>query len=92
MELLSSLIPYLIGVNVITFLFMGMDKQRAKKQQYRIPERTFWLLAIVGGSLGLWAGMKTFHHKTKHMSFRIGSPILILLHVIIVCYVVFSLS
>ncbi|MBR7797624.1 DUF1294 domain-containing protein [Agaribacter marinus] len=53
---LASFIPYLIGVNAITFLFMGLDKQKAKQQKYRIPERTFWLLALIGGSIGAWLG------------------------------------
>ncbi|MBU5265617.1 DUF1294 domain-containing protein [Virgibacillus proomii] len=91
MGIWSSLLPYLIGVNSITFLLMGIDKQRAKKQQYRIPERTFWLLAVVGGALGVWLGMKIFHHKTKHITFNIGAPALLVVQIgIIGWYLLYS--
>jgi uncharacterized membrane protein YsdA (DUF1294 family) len=89
MEIWNSLLPYLIGVNSITFLLMGIDKQKAKKQQYRIPERTFWLLAVVGGALGVWLGMKIFHHKTKHISFNIGAPVLLIVQIGIISWYFF---
>ncbi|MGX4669868.1 DUF1294 domain-containing protein [Cerasibacillus sp. JNUCC 74] len=90
MEIWNSLLPYLIGVNSITFLLMGIDKQKAKKQQYRIPERTFWLLAVVGGALGVWLGMKVFHHKTKHITFNIGVPVLLIVQIGIISWYFFA--
>ncbi|GGP13358.1 DUF1294 domain-containing protein [Oceanobacillus neutriphilus] len=82
MENISSWFIYLLVANVIGFYLMFKDKQKAKQHAYRIPERTFWLLAILGGSIGLYIGMQTFRHKTKHKSFTIGIPIFIIVNVI----------
>ena len=71
MNELGALILYLIGASTIAFMMMGIDKQKAKKQQWRIPERTLWSLAIIGGALGVLIGMRFFRHKTKHRSFTI---------------------
>lgn len=83
---MNSLILYILGVNAITFLLMRIDKQKAVKDQYRIPEHTFWLLSILGGAIGSYAGMKMFHHKTKHPSFTIGMPLLIVVNIIQFAY------
>ncbi|GEN85585.1 hypothetical protein OSO01_03240 [Oceanobacillus sojae] len=82
MENLSSLLIYLLVANLIGFYFMFKDKQKAKQKAFRIPERTFWLLAVLGGSIGLFIGMQIFRHKTKHKSFTIGIPIFIGVNVI----------
>ena len=74
---------YLLIINLLGFLFMGADKHRAKKQQYRIPEKTLFLVAFLGGSLGTTAGMHLFRHKTKHWYFRIGMPAILLLHLLL---------
>ncbi|WP_010532433.1 DUF1294 domain-containing protein [Lentibacillus jeotgali] len=76
------MIAYILGVNIIAFLIMGVDKQKAKRESYRIPERTFWGLAILGGAIGIWAGMKSFRHKTRHRSFVIGMPVLVSIQVV----------
>lgn len=55
---------------------MGEDKKRAKKHQYRISERTLWLVALFGGAIGTTAGMQIYRHKTKHLAFQIGFPFL----------------
>lgn len=55
---------------------MGADKKRAQKHQYRISERTLWMVAILGGAVGTTAGMQLYRHKTKHTSFKIGFPFL----------------
>lgn len=73
---------YLLVINLMGFLLMGTDKQRAKKQQYRISEKTLFLVALLGGSLGTTAGMHLFRHKTKHWYFRIGMPTIFLLHLL----------
>ena len=65
---------YLVIINLIAFLLMAMDKSRARKHQWRIPEKTLFLSAILGGSIGAIAGMYTFHHKTRHWYFVIGMP------------------
>lgn len=81
---------YLCTVNVLAFSLFGMDKQKAKKRKWRIPEATLLGIAAVGGSVGAWIGMKTFHHKTKHLKFQIGVPVLICIHVCILMYFVFE--
>ena len=65
---------YLVIINVLGFLIMGLDKAKAKKQKYRISENTLLFVALIGGSLGSYLGMYCFHHKTKHMKFYIGIP------------------
>ena len=77
---------YLIGINLLAFLLYGIDKRRAVKDQWRIPESTLLGVAFVGGSIGAWAGMQTFRHKTKHWSFKILIPIFIVLHVAVIFY------
>lgn len=75
---------YLIFINIIAFLYMYRDKQRARKNEWRIPERRLWTIAAIGGSVGIWGGMKYFRHKTKHASFRVGTPILIITQIAVV--------
>lgn len=67
---------YFIGVNVLAFLVFGYDKQQARKKRWRVPEKTLFLLAMLGGSIGAWIGMQTFRHKTKHWTFRFGIPLI----------------
>ncbi|API90803.1 MULTISPECIES: DUF1294 domain-containing protein [Virgibacillus] len=87
----NAIFLYLLGVNSIAFLFMGVDKQKAKQQHYRIPERTLWMLAILGGALGIWFGMKVFRHKTKHKRFVIGVPMLFISHCVLIVYLIWAL-
>lgn len=68
---------YLLFVNLIGFALMGMDKYKAKKHRWRIPEKTLFLASILGGSVGTLAGMYTFHHKTRHWYFVIGMPLIL---------------
>ncbi|PAV30420.1 hypothetical protein CIL05_08075 [Virgibacillus profundi] len=89
MDGISVILVYLAGVNLITFFLMGLDKQKAKKHQYRIPEKTFWVLALIGGAVGGLIGMKFFRHKTKHSSFVIGMPLLIIFHAAIIIFFFF---
>ena len=77
----SILLYYIIGVNVITFMVYGIDKLKAKKGKWRIPEATLLLLAIVGGSIGAWCGMKVWHHKTMHKKFKYGVPLILLIQI-----------
>lgn len=69
---------YLAVLCILDFLLMGVDKRRAKRDQWRIREKTFFLVALLGGSLGAMVGMQVFHHKTKHWTFRIGMPAIFL--------------
>lgn len=77
---------YLVLINVTGYLFMMIDKKRAIKHQYRISERTLWTIAIFFGALGLYIGMISFRHKTKHVKFKYGLPALTLLELGIVLY------
>lgn len=70
---------YLIAVNVLAFVLMGIDKRRAKQNAWRIPEKPLFLPAILGGALGGVAGMRLFHHKTRHWYFKYGFPLLLIL-------------
>lgn len=72
---------YLIIVNAAAFLLMLADKRKAKKKQWRIPEKVLFGSAIIGGSIGAILGMYTFRHKTKHTSFTVGMPIILALQI-----------
>ena len=69
---------YLLAVNLATFLLYGIDKYKAKKNRWRIPEATLLTVAAIGGSIGAWAGMRVWHHKTMHKKFKYGIPIIII--------------
>lgn len=73
---------YLILINAAGLLCMHADKRKAQKRQWRIPERVLFSLAFLGGSLGIFWGMRLFRHKTKHPTFSFGVPILLCVHVI----------
>ncbi|MDE7422518.1 MAG: DUF1294 domain-containing protein [Lachnospiraceae bacterium] len=79
---------YLVLANLVGFVLMGIDKHKARKKQWRIPEKTLFLSAILGGSIGALYGMHLFRHKTKHKSFVFGMPAILvvqLLLIIIIC-------
>ena len=74
----TALSVWLPALNIVTFFLFGLDKARAKRQKFRIPERTLFLLSILGGSIGALAGMQLWKHKTRHHTFRIGIPAILL--------------
>lgn len=78
---MTYLIGFYLLINLIGFTIMGMDKNRAKKGEWRIKESSLWLVAAIGGALGSYLAMRTFRHKTKHSSFKYGLPILTLVHI-----------
>ncbi|TWI57012.1 DUF1294 domain-containing protein [Halalkalibacter nanhaiisediminis] len=80
---------YFLVINVIGFGMMGVDKQRAKKGEWRISERTLFLLVFAGGAVGIYIGMKWFRHKTKHASFTQGVPGIFLLQIMILAFIIF---
>lgn len=69
---------YLLGINLLTFFVYGIDKWKAKRNKWRVPEATLLMLAALGGSVGALLGMFVFHHKTKHKKFLIGVPLILL--------------
>ena len=84
MKVWMIIASYLIIVNLVGFLMMGIDKRKAIKGAFRIPEATLFIVALIGGSIGSIAGMYTFRHKTRHFSFVYGMPAILILQVILV--------
>ena len=79
--LLKILLVYLLIINAVGFLFMFIDKQKAKKKKWRIPEATLMGIAAVGGSIGSLMGIYTLRHKTLHKKFNIGIPAILILQI-----------
>lgn len=90
MQVTLLLVGYVIIVNLIGFLLMGIDKRKAVKRAFRIPESTLFIVALIGGSLGSLLGMYTFHHKTRHWYFVYGMPAILILHIIMILVLTFS--
>ena len=72
---------YLIIINAVAFIVYGIDKYKAKKAKWRIPEATLLMLAVLGGSIGAWTGMRVWHHKTMHKKFKYGVPAILLIQI-----------
>ncbi len=81
MQFSHIVIIYLVLINLAAFVLMGLDKRKAKKNLWRIPEKTLFLSAILGGSAGAIAGMYVFHHKTRHWYFVIGMPLILVIQI-----------
>ena len=75
---------YLLVINIIGFLIMGVDKVKAKADAWRIPEKTLFITAFLGGALGVWWGMYHFHHKTRHWYFKLGIPCIVVMNIVFV--------
>ena len=86
MTLHSCLVCYLLAINAVTFIVYGIDKYKAKKAKWRISEATLLLLAVLGGSVGAWVGMKVWHHKTMHKKFKYGIPAILLIQIALRAY------
>lgn len=86
MTLHSCLVCYLLAINAVTFIVYGIDKYKAKKAKWRISEATLLLLAVLGGSVGVWVGMKVWHHKTMHKKFKYGIPAILLIQIVLMAY------
>ena len=78
---------YLLAVNALTFIVYGIDKYKAKHAKWRISETTLLLLAVVGGSIGAWCGMKVWHHKTMHKKFKYGMPVIFILQLALAVWI-----
>lgn len=74
---------WLVFANLLGLILMGADKSRAKRGAWRVPEKTFFLLALLGGCVGCWAGMYLFRHKTRHWYFVIGMPTILVLQILL---------
>ena len=75
---------YLVCINLAAFALMGVDKRRARRRQWRVPEKLLFLTALLGGSAGAWAGLYSFHHKTRHWYFVVGMPVILLVQLLLI--------
>ena len=85
----SSLLA-LLAMNVVTFFMYGIDKWKAKRSKWRISEATLLGVAVIGGSIGAWLGMKIWHHKTLHKKFKYGVPAIIIVQLILIAYYLYE--
>ncbi|MCR5157557.1 MAG: DUF1294 domain-containing protein [Prevotella sp.] len=90
LNLLHIVLIYLAVINVVTFFMYGIDKWKAKKSKWRIRETSLLGLAVLGGSVGAWLGMKVWHHKTQHKKFRYGVPAIIIIQLAIIVYYLYE--
>ena len=88
--LLQVIIIYFVVINLLTFITYGIDKLKAKRSKWRISEATLLALAVVGGSLGAWLGMKVWHHKTLHMKFKYGIFTIFMIQLLAVGYWIYN--
>ena len=86
--MLKAILIYLLAVNALTFIVYGIDKYKAKHAKWRISEATLLLLAVVGGSIGAWCGIKVWHHKTMHKKFKYGVPAILILQVALAVWII----
>ena len=83
---ISTIILYVLAINIVAFIAFGIDKYKAKRDKWRIPESTLLTMAVLGGSIGALAGMKIWRHKTLHNKFRIGIPVILALQIIVIIW------
>jgi len=81
-----NIVVYLLIINLIGLLIMFIDKKKAIKGRWRIPEKTLMLIAILGGSIGTIIGMNIFRHKTKQLKFTIGFPTILITQITLIVY------
>jgi len=80
---MKYLLIYLLAINIIGFTIMGIDKSKAKKNKWRISEKTIFVIALLGGSIGVKMGMQQYRHKTQHKKFVYGIPSIIIIQLIV---------
>ena len=86
-NLLHICLFYLATINIVAFFIYGIDKWKAKRSKWRISEATLLVVAVLGGSIGAWLGMKTWHHKTLHKKFRFGVPLILTAQILLLIYI-----
>ena len=80
------LFGYILVMSIVAFCVCGADKFAAQRQKSRVPEKVLFLLSVLGGSVGMYLGMFTFRHKTKHWYFVVGIPVIILVQAALILY------
>ena len=86
MDTITLILLYIGLVNVFAFILYGIDKLKAQKSKWRVPESTLIGIAIIGGSIGAWSGMKVWHHKTLHKKFKYGIPLILIAQIALCIY------
>ncbi|KAA0549162.1 DUF1294 domain-containing protein [Bacillus sp. BGMRC 2118] len=86
------ILGYILLINILGFYVMYQDKLKAKRNEWRTPERTLWMYAFVGGVFGVYSGMRVFRHKTKHRSFKYGLPFVMVAYLTIFVFLLQKLS
>ncbi len=84
------ILGYLLAINIVAFIMYGVDKKKAIKHKWRIPEHDLILVAVLGGSIGALLGMKAFRHKTKHAKFVIGVSAILVVQLILLVLIVIA--
>ena len=88
MNVIFIMAAYFAAVNLIGFALMGIDKRKAIKHAFRIPEATLFIVALIGGSIGSIVGMYFFRHKTRHWYFVYGMPAILILQIALVMFII----
>ena len=83
----QTIVYYLIALNIVTFFVYGIDKLKAKQGYWRISEATLLFLAVIGGCIGALLGMKVWHHKTMHLKFKYGLPLILLAQIALIYFI-----
>lgn len=89
---MKIILGYLLAINIATFFLYGIDKYKGKKGRWRISEATLLMMAVIGGCIGAWAGMRLWHHKTMHKKFKYGIPIIIIIQVALAVYLLTNID
>lgn len=89
---MKQIIIYLAIVNLAAFIMTGTDKYKARRKKWRISEKSFFILGLLGGGIGVLLGMSAFHHKTKHLKFTLGIPAVVFINIIIFIYILYVLQ
>jgi len=91
MNTIALILGFFIALNVITFIVYGIDKLKAQKGWWRIPESSLLLLAAAGGSIGALLGIYLWHHKTLHLKFKYGVPAILLLQILLFAFIYYRI-
>ena len=89
---MNIILGYLLAINIASFFLYGIDKYKAKKGRWRISEAILLLMAVIGGSIGAWVGMRIWHHKTMHKKFKYGIPVIIIFQVALAVYLLTNIE
>lgn len=84
--MVTIILILIIIINIVGFSMAGIDKQRSIKRMWRIPEKNFYFVSIIGGCPGVYLGFIVFRHKTKHLKFMLGLPFIFVIQLIILFY------